>query len=422
MDVLFRYVTTNMKSTHVNKNSTNTSKTNSNQPAQTFLLDPHKLQNIDTVLRSLALNYQEILDALLNGSDLNPNTLKKLTKVAPTKEEETMILEYSGNPSKLTDAEYFLYHLLRTVPSPFLRLDAMLFRSTFESEILQLMELLQTIESACKELRPRKLFLKLVGATIRASNRMKTGSARGNAQQFNLSTLNKLSNLRIADGKTTLLHLVVEEVVRSEGKRCAINHDCSLGQRNGISSPREDREKRYMILGLPVVGGLSVEFTDVKKAAMIDYDSFISVQAVLTAHLNRIRQFLGGQHLGGGDGFVREMEGFLDKAEEELGVLKEKELRVLELVRSTTEYYQVGAHIDREAHPLQIFIIVKDFLGIVDQVCIDIARSQQQKRKPESPPKRTTVRFQNLEAHFIPESSQTSSAYSYNSSDFEDGF
>lgn len=422
MDGMFGYVSTSWKSTHVNKNSTKTTGSNSSQPTQTFLLDPHKLHDIDTTLQSLALSPQEIIDALLNGSYLSPNTLKKLSKIVPTNDEEAMILEFSGNPSKLTDVEYLLYHLMQTIPSPFLRLDAMLFRYTFESEILQLMELLQTFESACKELRPRKLFLKLLGATLRASSYKNSRLARDNAQQFNLAAMNKISKMKSADGKTTLLHLAVEEVVRSEGKHCVINYDCGLGQINDVSSPREDREKRYMILGLPIVGGLSIEFSNVKKAAMIGYDGFISIHAALIARLSGIRRFIGVQHLGVGDGFVREMEGFLEVAEEELKVVKEEELRVMELVKRTAEYYQVVAHIDRSSHPLQVFIIVKDFLGMIDQVCIDIARSQQQSRKLESPPKRTSVRFQNLEAHYLTENSHTSShSHSY-SSDYKDGF
>lgn len=430
MEALFGYVATNNKSAEINKNTANVGNSNSSQPKQTFLLHPRKSQNTAIVLRSLSLSRQEILDSLLNGNGLNADTLEKLTKIAPTKEEETLILQFNGNPLKLADAESFLYHLFRSVPSPFRRLDAMLFKSTYEPEILQLKESLQILESACKELRKRGLFLKLLEAVLKAGNRMNAGTSRGNAQAFKLSALCKLSDVKSSDGKTTLLHFVVQEVVRSEGKRCVINRNRAFrGSGTNLESPnaveKEEWEKDYMMLGLPVVGGLSVEFSNAKKAATIDYDGFINACEALTARVNGVRELLGGKNLGGGDGFVREMKGFLDAAEEELMDLKEEQRRVMEVVKRTKEFYQSGASKEKGTHPLQLFIIVRDFLGMVDQVCVNIARSQQQQKKPSpaakggsSPPPaevRATVRFPYLPAHFLSDNSRTSS------SDSEDG-
>ncbi|XP_058081412.1 formin-like protein 4 [Magnolia sinica] len=428
MEALFGYVASNRKPADQSNNSTNPSRSsNPNPPAQTFLLDPRKSQNIAIVLRSLAISRQEILDSLLDGQGLHTDALEKLTKIAPNKEEETNILSFSGNPSKLADAESFLFHLFQTVPSPFLRLDAMLFHSTYDVEILHLKQSLQALESACKELRTRGLFLKLLEAVLKAGNRMNAGTARGNAHAFNLAALRKLSDVKSTDGKTTLLHFVVEEVVRSEGKRCVVNRNHSLSRSASNSSPsnlmgKEEREKEYIMLGLPMVGGLSAEFSNVKKAAVIDYDGFITTGSSLVKHVSSIRQFLAGQQVNGeGGGFVREMKGFLETAEEELKVVKAEEARVMDLIIRTTEYYQAGASKEKGAYPLQLFVIVNDFLGMVDQVCVDIARSQQQKKKavggvltqPESS-KRVPMRFPNLPAHFL---SKTSS-----SSDSEDEF
>ena len=59
------------------------------------------------------------------------------------------------------------------------------------------------------------------------------------------------------------------------------------------------------------------------------------------------------------------MKGFLEIVEKELNVLRKEQTRVKELVRKTTEYYQSKQH---KAHPLQLFVIIKDFLSMVDQV------------------------------------------------------
>jgi hypothetical protein len=430
MEHLFGYVAANKKSPERNSNSVNRSSHNSNPPAQICILDPRRSQNIAIVLKSLAISRKGIVAALIDGHGLDTDTLEKLVRIAPTKEEHAQILEYDGDLTRLTDAESFLYHLLKAVPSAFTRLNAMLFRTNYDLEILFLKESIQTLELGCKELKTRGLFMKLLEATLKAGNRMNAGTARGNAQAFDLNALRKLSDVKSTDGRTTLLHFVVEEVVRSEGKRCVLSRNRSMSRsssRNSNSSNNreslttaEERDKEYKLLGLPMVGGLSAEFSNVKKAATIDYDTFASTSSDLTARAAEIRALNSQCANDRGGGFAREMEGFLEAAEEELKVLREDETRVMDLVKKTTEYYQAGASKDKAAPPLQLFVIVKDFLSMVDQVCIEIVRSLQKRRtvtttsgssSPNSPPPRA-VRFPNLPANFMSDKSRSSSSES----------
>lgn len=439
MEHLFGYVATNKKSPQSNSNSVDRSSHNSNPPppAQIFILDPRRSQNIAIVLKSLAISRKGIVEALIDGHGLDTHdTLEKLARIAPTKEEQTQILEFEGDLIRLTAAESFLYHLLKAVPSAFTRLNAMLFRLNYDMEILYLKESIQTLELGCKELKTRGLFMKLLEATLKAGNRMNAGTARGNAQAFDLNALRKLSDVKSTDGRTTLLHFVVEEVVRSEGKRCVLSRNRSLSRSssrghgrssNGSSSyvesitTNEEREKEYKLLGLPMVGGLSAEFSNVKKAATIDYDTFASTSSALTARVAEIRALVSQCANDRGGGFAREMKGFLEAADEELKALREDQTRVMELVKKTTEYYQAGASKDKGAPPLQLFIIVKDFLSMVDQVCIEIVRSLQKRRtvaatlgssSPKSPPPRSPVRFPNLPENFMSDKSRSSSSES----------
>ncbi|XP_043703314.1 formin-like protein 8 [Telopea speciosissima] len=382
-----------------------------------FILDPHKSQNIAIILRSLAISRQEILNALLEGRSLDTENLEKLNKIAPTKEEETKILEFNGDRTKLADAESFLFGILNVIPSAFTRLDALFFRSNYDREIIQVKESLQTLELACKELRIRGLFVKLLEAILKTGNIMNAGTARGNAQAFNLTALRKLSDVKSTDGKTTLLHFVVEEVVRYEGKRCLMNHNHSRSSisnmDSGVSSQsagaKEERRREYIKLGLPVVGGLSVEFSNVKKAARIDYDAFAQVCPALRARMAEIREFLGQSSMSDRGGFVRDMKGFLEVAGEKLDVVEEEQTRVMLLVKRTKLFYQSGASKAEGVPPLEIFEIVKDFLDMVDRACVDIARNQKKKKVENTgsslPVKRVPVRFQNLPEHFFMEKS-----------------
>uniref|UniRef100_A0A6M2ETS5 Formin-like protein n=1 Tax=Populus davidiana TaxID=266767 RepID=A0A6M2ETS5_9ROSI len=431
MEALFGFVATNRKSPKSDSNSSNSNNLIPSSSAQIVILDARKSQNMAIVLKSLAISRSELLDALTTGQGLSVDTLEKLMRIAPTKEEESQILEFGGDTTRLADAESFLYHLLKAIPKAFSRINAMLFRSNYDAEILHFKESLQILESGCKELRNRGLFIKLLEAVLKAGNRMNAGTSRGNAQAFKLTSLGKLSDVKSMDGKTTLLHFVVEEVVRTEGKRCVLNRNRSLSrnssQRSNSSVISEDsvskgeREKEYMMLGLPAVGGLSIEFSNVKKAAQIDYDTFAATCSALAAGAGEVRAFMSQCAAANGEGgFVREMKGFLEAAEEELKGLTKEQTRVMDLVKKTTEYYYAGASKDQEAHALQLFSIIKDFLCMVDQVCIEITRNLQRRKtssrsvesSPKSPASRMPVRFPNLPPHFMKEKSMNCSSES----------
>ncbi|KAE8722653.1 Formin-like protein 4 [Hibiscus syriacus] len=424
MEALFGYVATNKKSPTGEKN---TKSANTGSSAQIMVLDPRKSQNIAIVLKSLALSRKELLDALNEGQGLEADTLEKLMRIAPTEEEQSQILDFDGDPMRLADAESYLFHILKALPSAFTRLTAMQFRLNYDLEVLHMKESLQTLELGCKELRSQRLFMKLLEAILKAGNRMNAGTARGNAQAFNLTSLLKLSDVKSMDGKTTLLHFVVEEVVRSEGKKCFISRSHSLSRsssssRNnhntsGNSTAKVDRVKEYVTLGLPVVGGLSAEFTNVKKAATIDFNTFSGTCSALAARVAETKHLVVQCMADGKGGFVQEMKGFVDTAEEELKALREEQRRVMDNVRRTTEYYQAGASKDQ----FQVFVIVKDFLTMVDQACVEIARNQQRRKSstanygpqsPNSQESRTKMRFPVLPANFMLDKSRSDSSRS----------
>ncbi|KAM2978380.1 hypothetical protein FF2_015201 [Malus domestica] len=432
MENLFGYSKIKNQSSERNNHMPSaSSKPNSAPTSQVFILDPRKSQNTAIVLRSLAISQKEIVTALLDGQGLGADTLEKLTKISPTKEEGAKILQFNGNPSTLAIGESFLYHILKAVPTAFTRFNAMLFRANYDLEVLHLKESLQTLELGCKELRTRGLFLRLLEAILKAGNRMNAGTARGNAQGFNLSALLKLSDIKSTDGKTTLLHFVVEQVAQSEGRGFVINQNRSFGRNtsqrsetstlNSDNLTAEERRKEYLIQGLSKLEGLSTELSNVKKAATIEYDSFIHMCSALSNRVSEIKKLLAESGNAERGGFAREMKGFLEECEAELTVVREEQTRVMELVRKTTEYYQAGASRDKGAAPFQLFVIVKDFLDMVTLVCAEISSKLQKKSStkavgssspPLSPSSITSKRLMNFHSHFVSDVSWTSSSES----------
>ncbi|OWM65359.1 formin-like protein 4 [Punica granatum] len=406
METLFGY--TNYRDRVSAGNGKNGVSTSSNKPAsaptsQVFIFEPRKSQNAAIVLKSITISRREIIEALLEGQGLSADTQEKLTKIAPTQEEASKIRQFDESNNKLAYAECFFYHILKAVPSAFTRLNAMLFRSNYDSDILQLKESLQTLELACKELRTRGLFLKLLEAILKAGNKMNAGTARGNAQGFNLSALGKLYDVKSTDGKTTLLHFVVKQVVRSEGRRCFINRT----QTNlDLDCDTEDgQEKEFLSLGLQELGSLRTEFSNVRKAATIEYESLINTCSALSGCVAEIRNLVSScDDIGERGGFLREMKQFLEGCDEELKVVGEEQTRVIELVKRTTDYYQVGASRDKGTNPLHLFVLIKDFLDMVDRVRADITQKLQKKKStgaysglppPLSSPARSPPRFLN---------------------------
>ncbi|ESQ34374.1 hypothetical protein EUTSA_v10006885mg [Eutrema salsugineum] len=409
MEALFGYVAVGKKSPDHggdNKKPTSTS------PTQIFILDPRKSQNTAIVLKSLGISRDELVESLNEGNDFHPETLERLARIAPTNEEQSAILQFDGDTAKLADAESFLFHLLKAVPCAFTRLNALLFRANYYPEITHHNKSLKTLDSACTELRSRGLFVKLLEAILKSGNRMNAGTARGDAQAFNLTALLKLSDVKSVDGRTTLLNFVVEEVVRSEGKRCVVNRrSLNRTSSNSISEviSKEEQEKEYLRLGLPVVGGLSTEFTNVKKAASIDYETVSATCLALSSRAKNARRVLGqcGGEDGEGERFVKKMVEFLDSVEEEVKLAREEEKKVMELVKRTTEYYQAGAV--KGKNPLHLFVIVKDFLAMVDKVCVEIARNLQRKTMVSPQEHRTAVKFPVLPSNFMSDRSKSDS-------------
>lgn len=211
------------------------------------------------------------------------------------------------------------------------------------------------------------MFLKLLEAVLKTGNRMNVGTNRGDAQAFKLDTLLKLVDVKGADGKTTLLHFVVQEIIRAEGARLS-----SSGQAPN-SALNDDAKCRR--LGLQVVSSLSSELTHVKKAAAMDSDVLGSEVCKLSRGLGNINEVVQLNETMGSDGsrqkFSESMNRFMKIAEEEIIRIQAHESVALSLVKEITEYFH-GNSAKEEAHPFRIFMVVRDLLTILDRVCKEV--------------------------------------------------
>ncbi|XP_033129492.1 formin-like protein 6 isoform X2 [Brassica rapa] len=330
------------------------------------VLDPKKSQNIAILLRALNVTREEVSEALLDGNpeSLGAELLETLVKMAPTKEEEIKLREYSGDVSKLGTAERFLKTIL-DIPFAFKRVEAMLYRANFDAEVKYLRNSFQTLEEASLELKASRLFLKLLEAVLMTGNRMNVGTNRGEAKAFKLDTLLKLVDIKGVDGKTTLLHFVVQEITKSEATTTTIDETILHENKDGFRKQ-----------GLQVVAGLSRDLANVKKSAGMDSDVLSGYVTKLETGLEKLRAFVKTETTTTPGKFFDSMKTFLKDAEEEIRKIKGGERKALSMVKEVTEYFH-GDAAKEEAHPLRIFMVVRDFLGVLDNVCKEVKTMQE---------------------------------------------
>ncbi|KAL3682493.1 hypothetical protein R1sor_000515 [Riccia sorocarpa] len=383
------------------------------------ILDPKKAHVMAIQLRGLGITADEVCEALLEGDeeDLTSDVLEAMVKMEPVGDELRKLREFSGDRSKLGPAERFLLAVL-DVPSSFQRIKTMLFRSTFRDDLLQVEEAITVLEMGCKELKGSRAFSKLLEAVLKTGNRLNMGTNRGGAQAFKLDALLGLKDVKGTDSKTSLLHYVIQEIIRKEGERAAraVNEDSNTGSSPaspssaastpsgytptgalypGQSFPRDAKQVELTSkhLGIQVVMGLSTELSNVKRAAGLDIDALLSSMNKLSSGLKACKASLrkyfqstedGFLALGGDDGqenielsndvFNDSMMSFVRRAESDINRVEQDLNAVLESVKGVSIYFY--GEVKKNEPFLKVFQVVGDFLVVLDKVVKDVVETE----------------------------------------------
>ncbi|KAG0450430.1 hypothetical protein HPP92_026750 [Vanilla planifolia] len=215
------------------------------------VLEHKRLQNFTILMKALNATAEQVCNALIQGTGLDTQQLEALAKMVPTMEEEEKLCKYVGDADQLGSIEKFLKVIL-TVPLAFSRIEAMLYKETFEEEVIHLKKSFAMLEEACKELRSSRHFLRLLEAVLKTGNRMNVGTIRGGATAFKLDALLKLADVKGTDGKTTLLHFVIQEMIKSESLDACDKNKDKLFNKTKTKTAKE-AEKRYNSKGLELI-------------------------------------------------------------------------------------------------------------------------------------------------------------------------
>ncbi|CAD6264396.1 unnamed protein product [Miscanthus lutarioriparius] len=340
------------------------------------ILDAKKAQNLAISLKALSVSAEEVRNAVMEGHELPIDLIQTLIRWTPTSDEELRLRLYTGELTQLGPAEQFLRTII-DIPYLYQRLDVLLFMTSLPEEAANAEQSFKTLEVACHELRNSRLFKKLLEAVLKTGNRMNDGTFRGGAQAFKLDTLLKLSDVKGVDGKTTLLHFVVQEIIRSEGVRAVraakeqSNSSMSSVISDDLTEDVSDDTEHYKQLGLGVVSSLGDDLQNVRKAAILDADALTISVASLGHKLVKANEFLntGMKSLDEDSGFHRKLAQFIEQSQVCVTQLLEEEKKLRALVRTTVDYFHGSTGKDEG---LRLFVIVRDFLGILDKVCREV--------------------------------------------------
>jgi len=214
------------------------------------------------------------------------------------------------------------------------------------------------------------------------------GTFRGGANAFKLDTLLKLSDVKGADGKTTLLHFVVQEIIRSEGIREArlamesgISPSPSTSDDNANGSLEEDGDY-YSHRGLKIVSGLGTEMDNVKRVAALDAEALSASVMNLRHELLKSKEILSeNATIEEKSGFRNALESFVEYADNETIFLMKEEKRLRSLVKKTIRYFHGN---DSKDDDFRLFVIVRDFLVMLDKACKEVGASQKGTNKSRS--------------------------------------
>ncbi|CBY24229.1 unnamed protein product [Oikopleura dioica] len=183
------------------------------------LIDGRRSQNCSILLSRLKLSEGEVRQAVLTNDSaerLNAELAEQLLKFVPTKEEIETLNQYADDAHKMATVDRFFFEMGKILRYEN-KLRAIVFRKKFTERRSNAISNADAITEACRELKNAKSIRQLFLLVLALGNYMNKG-ARGNSPGFKLSSLSKLRDTKTTDGKSTLLHYLVEELETSKNK------------------------------------------------------------------------------------------------------------------------------------------------------------------------------------------------------------
>ncbi|KAI9473530.1 MAG: hypothetical protein EXX96DRAFT_578379 [Benjaminiella poitrasii] len=182
------------------------------------LLDERKAHTMSIFLTSLAKEVDvTLLESYLRSFDacwMQEHVLENLVKFAPQLDEQTKLKKYQGDLDKLSLPDRLSLEMTK-IPQFKLRVQCLLYKSTFWDKSSRVEKELNDVLSASKSLKNAKRFKELLQMILVLGNYMNGNTSRGGAFGIKISSINKIIDTKGSATSTTLLHFLVETTEKS---------------------------------------------------------------------------------------------------------------------------------------------------------------------------------------------------------------
>ena len=300
------------------------------------LIEQKRSLNISIQLAGLRMPFDRIKDALIAMDDevLKTEQLEVISTTVPTSKEIKLIVDYKGAKEELATVEQYFMHIMQ-IPRLEGRVKSLLYKSSALETLQKVTSDYNLLSEASRCLRESTIFVKVLKGVLVVGNHLNTGSYRGSASGFRLDMLLRLKDFKAIDRKTSLLHFVYKELVKTE----------------------------------PEIGNLSSTLEIVKRAAKLSVETTSATLGKLQDGLKVVKDEL--LHAGGILGeevhkaFYEKMLPFAEDMDEKLKEASELSSAAIESTKQVTEFYGEPFKPD---NPIHILRVVSDFLDIFDKV------------------------------------------------------
>ncbi|KAJ1265985.1 hypothetical protein BS78_08G116100 [Paspalum vaginatum] len=183
------------------------------KPDKVQLIDLRRANNTEIMLTKIKMPLSDMMSAALalDDSVLDADQIENLIKFCPTKEEMELLKNYTGDKEVLGKCEHFFLELMK-VPRVESKLRIFAFKIQFQSQIRDVRKNLQTVSSACEELRSSEKLKIIMKNILLIGNTLNQGTPRGQAVGFRLDSLLKLIETRATNGRMTLMHFLCKSL------------------------------------------------------------------------------------------------------------------------------------------------------------------------------------------------------------------
>ena len=188
------------------------------ETSEVTLLDGKRSLNINIFLKQFRSSNAEIAQMIRDGShdDIGTEKLRGLLKILPPTDEVEMLRAYDGDRARLGNAEKFLLLHLMTIPNYRLRIESMLLKEEFASNVAYLEPSINAMIMAGDELKHNTRLQEVLYMVVVAGNFLNSGGYAGNAVGVKLASLQKLFDIRANKPGMNLIHFVAMQAEKKD--------------------------------------------------------------------------------------------------------------------------------------------------------------------------------------------------------------